>query len=237
MYKILISLLGLSLLLFAEVPTNGGEFPLIQPVSVENAPVALEIKPEPKQKPEPKPVKKVKKETKQEIDSDNDGVVDSKDKCPNTPLGVEVDAYGCPLDSDGDGVPDYMDKCPDTSKMFKVDGYGCPQTATLKINFPPNAHKVTNNLLKEVEEFAKFLKDNIGYQVVVIGYTDSQGKAAANKELSRKRANSVKEALMRYGIKGTRLTAVGRGIENPIATNKTANGRAENRRIEIELIQ
>jgi OmpA-OmpF porin, OOP family len=59
-------------------------------------------------------------------DSDYDGVPDSRDMCPNTPLGVKVDADGCPLDSDGDGVPDYLDKCPNTPTGVKVDADGCP---------------------------------------------------------------------------------------------------------------
>ena len=59
-------------------------------------------------------------------DSDGDGVPDSRDMCPNTPLGVKVDANGCPLDSDGDGVPDYLDKCPNTPTGVKVDAEGCP---------------------------------------------------------------------------------------------------------------
>jgi hypothetical protein len=59
-------------------------------------------------------------------DSDNDGVEDSKDQCPNTMEGVAVDEFGCPLDNDADGVPDYMDKCPFTPKGVKVDPDGCP---------------------------------------------------------------------------------------------------------------
>ena len=62
----------------------------------------------------------------EELDSDGDGVFDSLDKCPNTPIGVEVDEKGCPLDTDGDGVPDYMDRCPNTPKGVKVDERGCP---------------------------------------------------------------------------------------------------------------
>ncbi len=61
-----------------------------------------------------------------ELDSDHDGVPDSRDKCPNTPRGVKVDKDGCPLDSDGDGVPDYLDKCPNTPKGVAVDSVGCP---------------------------------------------------------------------------------------------------------------
>jgi hypothetical protein len=59
-------------------------------------------------------------------DSDGDGVVDSKDGCPNTPKGARVDSKGCPIDSDGDGVPDGIDKCASTPKGWKVDAAGCP---------------------------------------------------------------------------------------------------------------
>ncbi len=59
-------------------------------------------------------------------DSDGDGVPDSRDKCPDTPKGVQVDDFGCPLDSDNDGVPDYLDKCPNTPVGVKVDANGCP---------------------------------------------------------------------------------------------------------------
>ncbi|HYP67207.1 MAG TPA: OmpA family protein [Thiobacillaceae bacterium] len=59
------------------------------------------------------------------VDSDGDGVVDGKDKCPNTPAGRKVDANGCELDSDGDGVVDGLDKCPNTPAGRKVDANGC----------------------------------------------------------------------------------------------------------------
>jgi OOP family OmpA-OmpF porin len=62
-------------------------------------------------------------------DSDGDGVPDSRDACPGTPMGVKVDEHGCPLDSDGDGVPDYLDKCPNTPAGVKVDVNGCPLDA------------------------------------------------------------------------------------------------------------
>src|SRR5699024_4471907 len=59
-------------------------------------------------------------------DSDNDGVLDNVDQCPNTPAGVEVNEMGCPLDSDNDGVADYLDQCPDTPTDVSVDKKGCP---------------------------------------------------------------------------------------------------------------
>ena len=66
-----------------------------------------------------------KEEPVKVIDSDNDGVPDSLDKCPNTPAGVKVNKNGCPIDSDNDGVPDYLDKCPNTPAGVKVDKNGC----------------------------------------------------------------------------------------------------------------
>jgi len=60
------------------------------------------------------------------IDSDNDGVPDNLDKCPNTPANVKVDKYGCPIDSDRDGIADYLDKCPNTPIGISVDNTGCP---------------------------------------------------------------------------------------------------------------
>ena len=61
-----------------------------------------------------------------DYDEDDDGVPDSRDKCPGTPPGVKVGPDGCPLDSDGDGVPDMYDKCPDTPKGVIVNSDGCP---------------------------------------------------------------------------------------------------------------
>jgi len=60
-------------------------------------------------------------------DSDGDGVLDGLDRCPDTPKGWPVDGSGCPKDSDGDGVPDGKDKCPDTPRGAKVDDAGCPK--------------------------------------------------------------------------------------------------------------
>lgn len=170
-------------------------------------------------------------------DSDNDGVPDKDDKCPTTKEGTAVDDKGCEVDSDEDGIVDSKDQCPGTTKEFNVDGYGCPQTATLRVTFPPNKFNVDEKLISQLEDFALFLRQNPGYDVVIYGYTDSQGNSGINQKLSQRRADAVKEALTRYGISSIRLTAIGKGEEDPIADNSTVEGRAQNRRIEVELLQ
>ena len=74
------------------------------------------------------PYPKAKEPVKEEVigDADKDGVPDNIDKCPDTPLGSEVDQFGCPPDADQDGVPDIMDKCPGTPASVVVDKFGCP---------------------------------------------------------------------------------------------------------------
>lgn len=231
----------------SETPTEVKAYPFIQPVAIEEAPVVVVVEldsdndgvldKDDKCPDTPKGDSVDKDGCTLLNDADNDGVPDDIDQCPNTAPGIKVNERGCELDSDGDGVPDSRDKCPDTSKDFVVDGYGCPQTANLKIEFQSGKYAVDDALLKQLETFAQFLKENKGYQVVIYGYTDNIGNPQSNKTLSQKRAEAVKEGLIRYQISETRLTSIGMGDKNPIADNTTQEGRAANRRIEVELIQ
>ena len=169
------------------------------------------------------------------LDSDRDGVFDYEDECPDTPFGVEVDKRGCPIDSDGDGVPDYRDACPGTPIGVNVDSNGCPLKSTLRLNFAFNSDKISQDSYSEIQRFADFLKENEAYKVQITGHTDSIGSAEINMDLSQRRAKMTKEALVQEGVDASRLTTRGRGKLEPIESNFTAEGRRTNRRIEIEL--
>ena len=169
------------------------------------------------------------------IDSDNDGVADYQDKCANTPAGVKVDANGCAIDSDNDGVADYQDKCANTPSGFKVDTTGCPLSYRLHITFANNSVVISASEMPKVEKFAEFLKANPAYKVEIQGYTDSKGSEKYNLSLSQKRAKAVYVALIDLGVDANRLSYKGYGESNPIASNDTAEGRAQNRRIVAKL--
>lgn len=139
-------------------------------------------------------------------------------------------------DSDKDGILDSLDDCPDTLQGFIVDASGCPVASTLKVNFDSNSYKISNKYINDLKEFAKFLLKNKEYQVLIYGFSDNHENDKESKILSQKRADTIKESLMLNGVSSTKLTAIGRGEESPIAENESEEGRTKNRRIEIEII-
>jgi OmpA-OmpF porin, OOP family len=166
------------------------------------------------------------------LDSDGDGVPDDKDKCPNTPRGVKVDAFGCPLDTDQDGVPDYLDKCPNTPKGATVDARGCWSYASVVL-FDLNSAEVKSEAYPMLNDAVLIMKKNPDLKVRIDGYTDSTGTEAYNLDLSERRAEAVKDFFISRGIAPERITTKGFGIANPVASNKTKEGRAKNRRVEF----
>ncbi len=195
------------------------------------------------------------------LDSDGDGVMDRLDKCPNTPKGVAVDGSGCPLpepkiirenipvsfdnnecpvkidepDRDRDGIMDDIDQCPNTPCDFSVDSKGCPVKANLRIHFETDKARITDFSKPLVERFADFLVTNKGSLVHIVGHTDWRGSDNYNTILSKKRAKSVRDALIDLGVSSSRLSTEGKGESEPMATNKTKEGMALNRRIEVKL--
>lgn len=180
---------------------------------------------------------------KTEPDSDKDGIIDRLDNCPSTPAGTKVDAVGCPLsvdnDKDQDGVIDSKDNCPDSKPHAKVDKNGCYQvlkedvTIQLNVTFANNSDAVVSNAMQEIEPLADFMQQYPMTTVVIEGHTDSIGAEDYNKSLSQKRANAVAKILKdKFNISNERISAVGLGEAQPIASNDTAEGRAKNRRVE-----
>ena len=177
------------------------------------------------------------------VDSDGDGVPDTADTCPNTPAGVKVDAVGCPLDSDGDGVPDDLDKCPGTPRGVPVDDNGCPPTGVVirgdewavegQVLFAVNKATLKPEAQAILDRVAAFLQKNPQWQVEIQGHTDTTGPKAWNETLSQMRADSVKDYLVTRGVGADRLSAKGYGWSEPIASNDTAEGRQQNRRVDF----
>jgi OOP family OmpA-OmpF porin len=166
-----------------------------------------------------------------ELDADRDGVVDRLDKCPNTPAGAVVDARGCELDSDHDGVVDRLDKCPTTPAGDKVDAEGCSLTIALQVQFDTAKATIKPVSYPELDAFVAFMKNVPSARGELQGHTDNVGKAAYNLKLSQQRADSVKAYVVGKGVDASRISTRGYGLTQPVADNKTAEGRAQNRRV------
>lgn len=169
------------------------------------------------------------------LDSDKDGVDDCKDKCPDTPAGCAVDKDGCPLDSDKDGVIDCKDKCPGTPAGAIVDKDGCMRekiTIELKVEFDTDKSFVKDQYRDEIKRVADFMKQYPKTKATIEGHTSSPASEAYNQKLSERRANSVRDYLIKeFGVDASRLKAIGYGELRPIATNDTEEGRQKNRRV------
>ncbi|WP_456382550.1 OmpA family protein [Hydrogenimonas sp.] len=168
-------------------------------------------------------------------DSDGDGVIDALDNCPHSKTN-QVDENGCPLDTDQDGVPDYKDQCPNTPPHFKVDAKGCTIGITLYLHFPFNSAEIPADETADIDRVAEFLKKHPKVTAILEGHTDSKGAAAYNMQLSKRRAEAVKKAIVERGVEASRLKVEAYGETRPIASNDTEEGRAKNRRVEVVLI-
>ncbi|RYJ41533.1 OmpA family protein [Flavobacterium beibuense] len=177
-------------------------------------------------------------------DGDSDGIADKDDKCP-TQAGPKENG-GCPWpDSDGDGVLDKDDMCPEVKGT--AANRGCPEVTeevmkqlndyarTILFNSGKSTFK--DETMPVLENMKNILKEYPHAKFSIEGHTDSDGSNALNQTLSENRAAAVKTYLVEHGIDAGRLRSVGFGETQPIASNKTAAGKAQNRRVEVKLIK
>ncbi len=156
-------------------------------------------------------------------DDDGDGVLNSVDKCPNTPKGTKVDATGCPI-------------VPPAPEPVAPVAMPKEEVITIRdVHFDFNKATLTPSDKQQLDMVATKLKTEASnVQLHVSGHTDSVGSAAYNQKLSEKRAHSVTDYLIGAGVsRGAFVSVEGDGESRPVADNKTAEGRAQNRRVEI----
>lgn len=184
------------------------------------------------------------------LDSDGDGVADGLDRCPNTPAGVEVDENGCALDGDGDGVPNGRDECPNTAPATEVDATGCPLNVIQReleetgrvvlhgVYFDFDRATLRPESRMSLDQAGEALVRNPSLRVQIQGHTDAIGTDAYNLQLSDARAQAVYRYLSDNfaELNVERLSAHGYGESEPVATNQTAEGRQENRRVEFRVL-
>ena len=176
-------------------------------------------------------------------DADKDGVADKDDKCPSV-AGAKENA-GCPwTDTDNDGVADKDDACPQVAGL--ASNKGCPEVSAADLDkISAEAKSIYFNTGKatfksedvpvKIESISNLLKQYPTAKFSIEGHTDSDGSEISNQKLSQQRADVVRNALIERGLKAENLSAVGYGESKPVASNKTAAGKAKNRRTEVVL--
>ncbi|MEO6316977.1 MAG: TonB-dependent receptor [Chitinophagaceae bacterium] len=175
-------------------------------------------------------------------DTDGDGIADREDKCPAV---VGTAKYqGCPMpDADKDGIADDEDKCP-TVAGVAANG-GCPvireeiikkvTVAASNILFITGKAGLLKSSFKSLDGVTDVLNQYPDLKLDIDGHTDNTGTEEKNMVLSQDRANAVKAFFTGKGISENRITATGYGQASPIADNKTAKGKAKNRRVELKV--
>ncbi|REC76115.1 OmpA family protein [Chryseobacterium elymi] len=151
-------------------------------------------------------------------DADNDGVCDDWDRQLDTPAGARVDGAGVALDTDLDGVIDLYDKC--VTVPGPVENNGCPtttagpvvetETKLEGIEFDLNSDRILPSNTPILNNAVSYINSSNG-AYNVIGATDTRASDAYNQKLSERRANSVKNYLIKNGVESSKLNAIGRG--------------------------
>lgn len=169
------------------------------------------------------------------MDSDGDGVSDYFDKCPNTPRGVKVDGAGCALPVPAPSTVDTIVKMQNTTTyIITKEDKDLANETFRNLEFDFGKFTIRSRSFTFLNRLADLMVKK-GISLKVAGHTDNVGSDAANMELSKNRAEAVKNYLVTQGVKEGRIEASWFGERQPIATNKTAAGRQKNRRVEHSL--
>lgn len=148
----------------------------------------------------------------------------------NAPQRIQEDT----TDSDQDGVLDRYDTCPDTLALVPVNDNGCPLDAfELDLSLAFSKYKVANITTETQFPFARFMHKNQAYQVLITGHTDDIGSDKVNQKLSLQRADAAKQYLLEHGINTNRITVSGKGENAPIVVNDSKQHRSINRHIAV----
>ena len=176
-------------------------------------------------------------------DKDGDSLLDNIDKCPKMEGPIENE--GCPWeDSDGDGVLDKDDIC--VNEVGKLSNNGCPVNElslevketfyTKTILFSIGKSSIEEEFNAVLIEIANVIKEYPIAKFLIEGHTDSTGKSSVNQKISESRAISVKNFLVKNNVDPNRLSVIGYGESKPVSIDDSVEGRTENRRVEINLI-
>jgi OmpA-OmpF porin, OOP family len=186
---------------------------------------------------------------RREGDRDSDGILDENDACPMDAEDQDgfADQDGCPdEDNDKDGILDEDDACPSAPETQDgiADEDGCPDRIRVEegvittfeaVQFKTNSDEILPESHPMLKEVSNVMKANPGMEIHVAGHSDSTGEDEHNRELSDRRAHSVRAYIISQGVDEDRLDAKGYGEEKPVATNETEEGRRLNRRVEFQL--
>ena len=144
-------------------------------------------------------------------------------------------AAALPLDADNDLISDAVDECPNTLPRLVVENTGCPvyDGIVSGVNFELDSDKLTLNAQRVLDSVADTLNQHPRSEVDIHAHTDSTGTSPYNQRLSELRAAAVSSYLVKKGVNRGRLRSKGFGEHSPVDTNKTATGRANNRRVEL----
>ncbi len=169
-------------------------------------------------------------------DTDNDGIKDDADSCVTVPGLAKYN--GCPIpDTDGDGIDDEKDKCPTTPGIAELLGCPRPDFKAENVLFSSGKAVLVASGKKELDVIVDYLKQYTGFNVMAEGHTDNTGDEKFNQTLSEKRAAAAKDYLVSKGVDASRIATSGKGESEPVADNKTAEGRKKNRRVQFRIVE